>query len=657
MKALAGLHGHAGRPWWRVLLFLGLLLSAPFVAARPLELGAPGLGAAVSLTEHLAVLEDPDGTLTLDAVRSPDAAARFAPARPPAPALSFGFTRSAYWLRLELRNGSGQAVERLLELGYPLLSRIELHRPGDDGRYEVVTTGAARPFSTRPVASRAFVFPLTVPAGAEQTIYLRLQSSSAMLVPAVLWEPRALVARDRSDYATQAWYFGMASALILFNLLLFASLREPVYLSYAAFALLTALTISASNGMGQEFLWPRATHGSEIAISVLGALTFVALLDFMRRMLETRRNLPRIDRLIQGFIGLQLLFPLAVAAAPQAMAVPGTRLVGATGLLILGVGLYCAIALRQRIAVFFVVAFSMWIAGVAVVGAKTLTLLPANVITMNGYQIGSALEMLLLAFALAYRFNMIRQQASEVVQAVNASLAQRLHEREVELTASHQRLREIEHRQTLEQERQRMMQDMHDGVGSSLASALRVVERGRLDEAGVAEVLRSCIDDLRLAIDSMEPVESDLLLLLATLRFRLGARLESSGIALRWDVREVPALDWLDPESSLHVLRIVQEALTNIIKHASASEVRVATQADAQGITVTIADDGSGFDVQRALVHGGKGLANQRRRAQAIGAEVQWHSTPRGTGLSLRLPFARGPLNAMAGAELAQPAA
>src|SRR5207248_8566149 len=128
------------------------------------------------------------------------------------------------------------------------------------------------------------------------------------------------------------------------------------------------------------------------------------------------------------------------------------------------------------------------------------------------------------------------------VEQSNASLGQRLRARETELAASYERLREVEHRQTLNQERQRLTQDMHDGLGSSLVSALRVVEGGRSSELEVAQVLKGCIDDLKLAIDSMEPVEADLLLLLATLRYRLESRLESGGIHLRWEISDVPPL-------------------------------------------------------------------------------------------------------------------
>jgi signal transduction histidine kinase len=171
---------------------------------------------------------------------------------------------------------------------------------------------------------------------------------------------------------------------------------------------------------------------------------------------------------------------------------------------------------------------------------------------------------------------------------------------------------------------------------------LRVVERGRLDEAEVAQVLKSCIDDLKLAIDSMEPVGSDLLLLLATLRYRVGHRLEDSGLLLKWDVEQVAALDWLEPKSSLHILRILQEAFANIIKHANATEIVLATRMQGDHVAVSVRDNGSGFVAKRLSTrYAGRGLANQRRRAADIGATVRLESSGTGTLLTLLLPLKR----------------
>ncbi len=227
------------------------------------------------------------------------------------------------------------------------------------------------------------------------------------------------------------------------------------------------------------------------------------------------------------------------------------------------------------------------------------------------------------------------------IETVNAGLEQRLKTREAELEESHTRLREVERQQTLSNERRRLTQDMHDGLGFSLVSALRVVESGRMNEAELSAVLKSCIDDLKLTIDSMEPVEADLLLLLATLRFRLGPRLSVAGVALHWRVADVPKLDWLDPRNSLQVLRILQEAFANVLKHTRATEIQVSTSAADGWVSVRIEDNGQGFDVTASAAQGGKGLSNQRQRAKIIGGEVAIESSARGTRLTLRLPEVR----------------
>jgi signal transduction histidine kinase len=350
----------------------------------------------------------------------------------------------------------------------------------------------------------------------------------------------------------------------------------------------------------------------------------------------------RLDRGISVLVGLNLVLLVGIALAPHLVELPLRLFIaeGSLGVTLVICG-WCAFVRRQPIAVIFLLAFSMLALGALLLGMKIANLVPVNALTTNSLALGSALEMLLMAFALAYRFNMIRRDASEAVNQANAGLEQRLQTREAELTQSHQRLREIEHRQTLSEERQRLMQDMHDGLGSSLTTALRVVESGRLDDAGIAQVLKGCIDDLKLAIDSMEPVQADLLLLLATLRYRLGPRLESTGIRLRWEVQDVPMLDWLDPRISLHILRILQEAFTNIIQHAGAAEIRVATNVDGGEVLVSITDNGCGFSVEQASGKGGKGLSNQVRRAQSIGAHIDWSSNGGGTCLTLRLPIDR----------------
>jgi signal transduction histidine kinase len=228
------------------------------------------------------------------------------------------------------------------------------------------------------------------------------------------------------------------------------------------------------------------------------------------------------------------------------------------------------------------------------------------------------------------------------VGRLNKGLAERLQAREAELEQSYQRMRVIENEHMLGAERRRLMQDMHDGLGSSLISAIRSVEQGAMNEAEISGVLKGCMDDLKLAIDSMESVDADLLLLLATLRFRLAPRIESAGLALRWEVQPVPALPWLDPTSALHILRIMQECVANVLRHTRATTICFSTVTDGGGVCVVIEDNGAGFDVDEALRRSGRGLRNQQRRASAIGGAVSWESGSAGTRFTLWLPVHHG---------------
>ncbi len=762
-----------------IILFLcGLLLLSVNASASDKVLDTTQIDQeAVSLTEYFAVLEDPGLTLTLADVQKPDMASRFNADNAPAEALNYGYTDSAYWLRLSLSNNGDHRVERMLEIAYWGLANIQFYQPDTSGIYRSVITGAVMPFATRPYPNHYFVFPIVLPEHSSQVVYLRIQSFP-ITIPARLWTPQAFHAYERDYYLVQAGYFGMALALALFNLLLFLALRDVIYLLYVGFVTCMAFALAAHNGLVKEFL-PLDSHTwSNMSVNVGYSLTFATALLLTRGMLNTGQIVPQIDRLLKIFTGILLLSVIAVAISYETFGKSLALLYLAATVLILGTGVYCAMK-RQRSAYFFVAAFTLTGLGGMLFILRGLGLLPNNAFTFNGLQIGSALEMLLLALALADRFAVIRRKAINDVKQANINLEQRLqereaelakkheklreseeflkeaqfiaglgsyildipsgrwkgtdsipqmfgmdasheqtyeawaklvhpddramitdyfanliltrnevfdkgyriirlgdrsvrwlqgmgrlsfdeqgrplkmlgtiwdvteqHEREAELAATHERLREIEQRQTLSQERQRLMQDMHDGLGSSLTSALRVVEHGRMAEAEVAQVLKGCIDDLKLAIDSMEPVDADLLLLLATLRYRLGSRLESTGIALRWEVNNVPKLDWLDPKNALHILRILQEAFTNIIKHTHATEIRVATRAENDQVVVTIRDNGQGFAVENALKSGGKGLSNQMRRAEAIGAEVKFDSSDTGTCFTLWLPIKRKP--------------
>jgi len=212
-------------------------------------------------------------------------------------------------------------------------------------------------------------------------------------------------------------------------------------------------------------------------------------------------------------------------------------------------------------------------------------------------------------------------------RALNANLSQRVAEREQQLHQAFDALQLQQQEQAVLTERQRIMREIHDGVGSQLVGLLSMVSQPEPDPAALQEHVKQALDEMRMAVDSLQPMHGDLVAVLATLRYRLQPRLQAAGIQVRWDVSQLPPLPQLSPQSVLQVQRILLEAFTNVLKHARATEVAVqARWVDGSGgqvpsVVLSLTDNGVGLPAEPAT--GGHGVSNMQSRAAAIGAVLR----------------------------------
>lgn len=231
----------------------------------------------------------------------------------------------------------------------------------------------------------------------------------------------------------------------------------------------------------------------------------------------------------------------------------------------------------------------------------------------------------------------------ELNRSMLKNIEQRLHAEQLarEIEAGQRRLLEAEHQQSVLRERQRVMQDMHDGLGSALSSALVVLDRGSLSVPQAAEIMRECVDDLRLIVDSLEPTSKDVTTLLGMLRYRLQSRISATGVQLHWKMVDLPLLPWLEPSLALDLLRLIQEAIANALRHAGATELELGARLAGQDIEIVVRDNGKGFDTG-TVVNAGRGMRTMQTRAKRLGAQLMVHSMPNlGTVVSLLLPTRR----------------
>lgn len=230
-------------------------------------------------------------------------------------------------------------------------------------------------------------------------------------------------------------------------------------------------------------------------------------------------------------------------------------------------------------------------------------------------------------------------QAMRKVDATAVMLRQRVAEVEAELRGTYEELRARREAEAVERERARLMRDLHDGLGGELASILALADAVTPSSREIAGHARAALADMRLIISSLEDYGGDLSLVLGAWRERAEPQLRAAGLRLIWNVGDVPQLEMLGPAQALDVLRIVQEAATNVIKHANATRLRVDVSGQGEGVAVAICDDGETF----APAGGGDGIRNMRARAARLGAELTIGREAGETCVRLLLPRATAP--------------
>lgn len=220
---------------------------------------------------------------------------------------------------------------------------------------------------------------------------------------------------------------------------------------------------------------------------------------------------------------------------------------------------------------------------------------------------------------------------------LNRELDQRVRDKTMELEQHYDRIAQLERVAAVAGERDRLMRDMHDGVGSQLITLEHALEKGGMGTGQAAALVRECIDDLRLVIDSLDAGAQSMSDALANLRFRVEPRLAAAGIASQWELAQDEAV--LAPGVVLQLLRILQEALTNTLKHSGASTVRVHWRIDtgSRSASLCVQDDGQ----WRPPTGQGRGQDNMRQRAERAGATVRVSGGPGGTTVAVSLDLGR----------------
>ncbi|MFZ6871540.1 sensor histidine kinase [Undibacterium sp. Di27W] len=434
---------------WRYLLLFALCLGMCNTTAHAKSLKLDGSKDEISLRSSFQVYEDKSAQLQIADISKAEYENKFQPLHGN---LSASFSSSVFWLKLDIQSTQpAQGKQWLLELSPVILDDIRLYHYAADGSMTVHRAGDHLPFSSLEIRHRYPLFLLELPDTEVHHLYLRIQSSSAVFLQASLWEPHSFVAHSNQVSNFMGIYYGIMLAMIVYNLLLAVSYRDVAlryYLLLSCISLLAGMSINGHVGMYLTPDWPEFV---DMLPGVLSPLVVMSTSMFIASFLRLQEKMPRIYRL---FVLAQIscvLAAVAVLAGYYPLVAPIMQVTGfALILVILPVCLIVGMR-GYRPGYIVMLASATWITGLSLVTLRNMGVLEPSWETEYGFQIGSAIEAILLALAQAYHISLMKKEHAqtqakllEISQRTEQQLDAKVRQRTAELAEAVARLQKLD---------------------------------------------------------------------------------------------------------------------------------------------------------------------------------------------------------------------
>jgi signal transduction histidine kinase len=373
------------------------------------------------LGQFLEYLEDPAGNLTIADVSSPEYSKRFKQSRQEI--LNFGYTDSIYWVRFQVDNSAPRITDWRLELEFANMHDITFYRfRGPETDFDVIRTGLTRPFATRDIPYHKFVFSLSLPPDAKQTVYLRFRNGASMTLPLTLWSASAFMRHSQQALLLAGFFYGALLVMIGYNIFLWVDLRERSTLFYISFILSILLMQWSYDGFAAQYFWPDALAWKEVAVFVCTACIGITGHMFTMITLSTRERAPYYHAIIVVimlfWVIILLLIPFISYGTLIRVAVP-VRIFASLALV---VGSFLIWRRGYQPARYIFWAWLIIIVTNLLFSLLRMGLVPSSPLVEHGYQFGVIVMALLLSRSLADRIHRLHEEKEAVQMQAMKSL-------------------------------------------------------------------------------------------------------------------------------------------------------------------------------------------------------------------------------------------
>lgn len=262
-----------------------------------------------------ASLPDPAGSMTPEAAW--EAAGAFQPLD--GPRVHLGYTSTDHWFAIEIQ-GDRVPEEFVLEVCNPRLGEVTLFSPDGSGGFHARAAGVRSPFWSREIHALAPAFRMAKPQDGPTRHLIRVRNQGSMRFDLRLWDIPSYEWHKNVVFAAAIATGVALLVLALFNLCVYAHLRQPGYLWIALFLLACTLRQMTATGIANMFLWPDASLWARNAMALMSAGTIVFGILMANNLLETRLRCPRWGRLQHTIAALATLAALlGLAGFPESM--------------------------------------------------------------------------------------------------------------------------------------------------------------------------------------------------------------------------------------------------------------------------------------------------------------------------------------------------
>jgi two-component system, sensor histidine kinase LadS len=415
----------AGLPVFLATVALLLMLPQRVIARGPVLIDS-GLS-EIPLGPHLEILEDRAGKWELQDVLKGAPSASFVQSRDDFP--GFGFTRSVYWARFRVYNKCDSDITWYLETSYPHLDRINVYRLDNKGRLvEERASGEILPFASREVQYTNFVFSFAEREKSRSTYYVRFQTSGSMNLYLSMWSPEAFKDHAGRMDIIYAIYYGAMLIMVLYNLLLFFSLRDRSYLFYVLYCLAFVVLQLCLNGLAFRYLWPSYPGWAKQSIPFCVLLSLIFSIEFLRYFLDTAHYVPVLNR------ALKISSYILAAVLPVIFFVDYSIIIVTVIFitLVLFIFLYVVsvkiLLMGNRAARLYIITWAAFWIGAIVYMLKLFSIMPDSFVTRWMLQISSLVQVILLSLALADKIKFMTEKLEILNESLETKVQDRTHE-------------------------------------------------------------------------------------------------------------------------------------------------------------------------------------------------------------------------------------